>query len=615
MGYILRVLQYVKPFRRLAVVSVLTTFLVAGLGLAGPWPLKILFDSVLGNHPLPAIVKPLLQPLVDQKYMLLLVVVLGGFGLTAFTNALKVASSQVETRLSQGMILNFRSDLFQHAQRLSMAFHDRRKSGGLIFAINFQADNAAGLVMSLQPLLLSLLTLIGILWITISINAPLAFLSLVVVPFLYYSVGYYVKHIQSRLRRVKQMEGESLSIVHEAMSMIRVIAAFGREAHQHRRFREHGKKAVDERVKVTVRQTAFSLIVNTTTAAGTALVLGFGVYQILAGQMTGGELLVVISYVASIYKPLEQVSTTIGSFQDRFTSLEIAFNLLDKKPEIEDAPDAVAISRARGRVTFEGVHFSYERRKETLEDVSFDAAPGQVIGIVGPTGAGKSTLVGLIPRFYEPQEGRVLIDGRDIRELTLESLRRQVAIVLQEPLLFSGTIADNIRYGRLKATREEVVAAAEAANAHRFIMRLPQKYETELGERGAQLSGGERQRISIARALLKDAPILILDEPTSSVDSRTEREILDALGRLMAGRTSFLIAHRLSTLRDADRILVMARGRIVGTGTHDELMARKGLYRQLYELQVLGPMVERKPVAGQAPVAGKRLRSVGGKTA
>lgn len=349
MGYILRVLHYVKPFRRLAVVSVATTFLVAGLGLAGPWPLKILFDSVLGNHPLPAIVEPLLRPLTDQKYVLLLAVVLGGFGLTALTNALKVVSSQVETRLSQGMILNFRSDLFQHAQRLSMAFHDRRKSGGLIFAINFQADNAAGLVMSLQPLLLSLLTLIGMMWITISINAPLAFLSLIVVPFLYYSVGYYVKHIQSRLRRVKQMEGESLSIVHEAMSMIRVIAAFGRESHQHQRFREHGKRAVDERVKVTVRQTAFSLIVNTTTAAGTALVLGFGVYQILAGRMTGGELLVVISYVASMYKPLEQVSTTIGSFQDRFTSLEIAFNLLDKKPEIEDAPDAVSISRARGR--------------------------------------------------------------------------------------------------------------------------------------------------------------------------------------------------------------------------------------------------------------------------
>ncbi|MGH9379526.1 MAG: ABC transporter ATP-binding protein [Thermoanaerobaculia bacterium] len=615
MRYILRVLRYVKPFRHMAAVSAVMTVLVAALGLLAPWPLKILFDSVLGNHPLPAVVEPMLRPLTERKFLLLLVVVLGGFGLTVLTNALKVLSSQVDTRLSQGMILNFRSDLFQHAQRLSMAFHDRRKSGGLIFAINFQADNAAGLVMSLQPLALSLLTLIGMLWITVAINAPLAFLSLVVVPFLYYSVGYYVKHIQARLRKVKRLEGESLSIVHEAMSMIRVIAAFGREAHQHRRFREQGKRAIDERVKVTVRQTVFSLVVNTTTAAGTALVLGFGVYQILRGRMTGGELLVVIFYVASIYKPLEQVSTTIGSFQDRFTSLEIAFNLLDKEPEIQDAPDAVSIARARGRVAFEGVHFSYENRRQTLEDISFEVAPGQVIGIVGPTGAGKSTLVSLIPRFYEPREGRILIDGQDVRRLTLASLRRQIAIVLQEPLLFSGSIEDNIRYGRLEATREEVVAAAEAANAHQFIMRLPQKYQTELGERGAQLSGGERQRISIARALLKDSPILILDEPTSSVDSRTEKDILDALERLMAGRTTFLIAHRLSTLRNADRILVMAGGRIVGQGTHDELMARKGLYSQLYELQVLGPATGLEQAADQAAASRDRLRSVGGKSA
>ena len=589
MRYFLRVFRYVKPFWGKAVASAVTTLLIAGIGLLAPWPLKILFDSVLGSHPLPAPVAPLLRPLAGDRMLLLAAVVIGGFALTLLTNTLKVLGSDVQTRLTQGMVLNFRSDLFQHAQRLSLAYHDRNRSGGLIYAINFQADNAAGLVMVLQPLILSALTLIGIFWITFGINPQLALLSLVIVPFLYWSVGYYMTHIQERLRRVKGMEGESLSIIHEAISMMKVIVAFNRESYEHQKFRAQGEKAVDERVKVTVRQTAFSLFVNTVTAAGTALVLGFGVYQILRGRLTAGELLVVTAYIASIYSPLETLSTTVGSLQDRFTSLEIAFNLLDSAPEIQDAPDAVAIDGTDGRVTFERVTFSYDGREPTLREISFDARPGQVVGVVGPTGAGKSTLVSLIPRFYDPQEGRVLLGGQDVRELTLASLRAQISIVLQEPLLFSGTIADNIRYARLEATDEEIVSAARAANAHDFVSRLPEGYRTVLGERGARLSGGERQRISVARAFLKDAPVLILDEPTSAIDSRTEAVILDALQRLLVGRTTFMIAHRLSTIRNADLILVMAGGRIVGRGTHDELMARDGLYRQLYQIQAGGP--------------------------
>jgi len=585
MRHFLRVVRYVRPYKALAALTALLTVLVAGFGLLAPWPLKILFDSVLGSHPLPGPLQPMLDGLADDRVLLLVIVVSGGFLITLAENLLGVWNSYAQTKLEQGIILDFRSDLFQHAQRLSLAYHDRRRSGGLIFAINYQADSAAGLLMALQPLVQSGLTIIGMFWITYRIHAQLALVSLLVVPFLYYSVAYYMRHIDSRLRGVKELEGESLSIIHEAVSMLKVIVAFGRERHEHRRFREQGQRAVDARVDVTVRQTAFSLAVNTTTAAGIALVLGFGVYQILQGRMTGGELLIVFSYVTSIYAPLEAISTTVGSLKERFISLEIAFNLLDERPDIVDAPGARHIERARGHLAFEQVSFGYESRGETLSEVEFEARPGTIVGIVGPTGAGKTTLVSLIPRFYDPDRGRVRLDGDDLRDLSLGSLRQQVSVVLQEPLLFSGTIADNIRYGRLDASHEEIEAAAQAANAHDFIARLPKGYETELGERGARLSGGERQRVSIARAFLKDAPVLILDEPTSAIDSRTEAVILDALDRLMEGRTTLMIAHRLSTIRNPDLILVLDRGRIVESGSPDELLRAGGLFRQLWDLQ------------------------------
>jgi ABC-type multidrug transport system fused ATPase/permease subunit len=381
------------------------------------------------------------------------------------------------------------------------------------------------------------------------------------------------------------MEGESLSIIHEAMSMLRVIVAFGREDHEYRRFRDQGEETIRARVNLTVRQTLFSLVVNTITATGTALALGVGAYQVMQGRLSVGQLLVVMAYIAGVYKPLETISTTVGSLQEMFISLRVSFDLLDSQPEIVDAPGARPMGRATGAVAFERVSFNYRNRVDTLKEISFAVDPGQAVAIVGPTGAGKTTLASLIPRFYDAHEGRILIDGVDIKTLTIKSLREQISIVLQEPLLFSGSIIDNIRYGRLDAGRDDVIEAARAANAHDFIMRLPNQYETELGERGAQLSGGERQRIAVARAFLKNAPILILDEPTSAIDSRTEAVILDALDRLMAGRTTFIIAHRLSTIRRADQILVLDHGRLAEQGTHPELLARPGLYRQLYEMQ------------------------------
>jgi ABC-type multidrug transport system fused ATPase/permease subunit len=585
MRYLPRVLHYLKPYWPAALGAAGISVTLALMSLVAPWPLKILFDSVLSSHPLPGFLVPVLGPVAGDAVFLTVVVVLGGFALTAVGNGLKVLGSYVETRLSQNMVLDLRSDLFRHAQRLSLAYHDRKKSGTLIFAINFQANSAAGLVMAILPLAQSALTLVGMFWITYTIDPALALLSLTVVPFLYLAVGNYVQRIQPRLREVRNMEGESLSIIHEAVSMIRVILAFCREDHEFRRFRVQSEEAVDARVGVTVRQTAFSLVVNTATAAGTALVMGFGVYQILQGRLTPGDLLVVLAYVASIYKPLEAITSTVGSLQERFIALEMAFELLDTEPLIRDAPGARPLDRVRGEVAYEGVSFAYQGRQATLEDISFRVRPGEVVGIVGPTGAGKSTLVSLLLRLYDPDKGRILLDGHDLRKIELASLRAHVSIVLQEPLLFSGTILENIRYGRLDADMDEVVAAARAANAHDFISALPEGYDSEIGEKGVGLSGGERQRISVARAFLKNAPVLLLDEPTSSIDSRTESVILDALDRLMDGRTTFMIAHRLSTIRRPDRILVLDHGRIVEMGSPSELLARDGLYRKLWEAQ------------------------------
>lgn len=585
MRYFIRCLHYLRRHWKLAIISLIIIVLSSMASLLAPWPLKIIVDSVLGNHPLPPLLNNLITSIAQNRLALLILLVVAGFSITLIQHALSVLESYVNTRMDQWIALDFRSDLFRHAERLPMSFYEEGRAGKMIYALNFQAHAAAQLVMSVPPLMQSVITLVGMLLITYHIEPRLALLSLTVIPFLYYSVSYYVKYIQKRLLEVKEMEGETLSIIHEAISMLRVIIAFCLEEHEFRKFRRQGEEALDARVKLTVRQTLFSLSVNTITALGTSIVLGYGAYLALQGRLTTGDLLVIIAYVGSIYKPLETISSTVGSLQDQLVSLQIAFSLLDRDPEIKDAPDAVEIAQAKGHIVYRDVQFHYKSRKDTLRDISFEAKPGEVIALVGPTGAGKTTLISLMMRFYEPQQGQILLDGVDTRKIMLRSLRQQIGLVLQEPLLFSGSLIENIRHGRLDASMEEIIEAARAANAHDFIMRLPKQYETVLGERGAQLSVGERQRISIARAFLKNAPILILDEPTSAIDSRTESIILDALDRLMEGRTTFIIAHRLSTVRHADTILVISNGMLVEQGTHDKLLERGGLYKELYEFQ------------------------------
>jgi ABC-type multidrug transport system fused ATPase/permease subunit len=577
-----RALVYLRPYWKLGIVVVLGTLVSAVVGLALPWPLALLVDGVLGEEEPPAFVADLVGA---DKYSLLVFAVVLGFALTLLGNALALLNNYAGTKLEQRMVLDLRSDLFDHCQRLSLTFHDKTMTGELMSKINNQAASVGRVVMTIPPLAQSAITLVGMFVIALLIDPLLALLSLAVVPFIYYSIGLYGTRIVPRLQHVQRLEWQSLSIVHEAMSMLRVIVSFGRERYEHGRFRSQGATAVDERVKLTFRQTLFSLGVNSLTAAGTALVLGVGGWKVLQGSLTVGQLLVLMAYIAAVYQPLQAISYTIGSINTQLVGLKGSMDLLDREPEVREAPRAKTIGRVRGAVRFDDVSFSYPTRKDTLKNISFEVEPSQRVAIVGPTGAGKTTLISLIVRFYDVQRGRILIDGTDIRDLTLKSLRDQVSVVLQEPLLFSGTIGENIRYGRLDATDDEIVAAAKAANAHDFVTRLPKGYDTELGERGAQLSGGERQRLCVARAFIKDAPILILDEPTSSIDSKTENIILDALDDLMVGRTSFMIAHRLSTVRDAGLVLVLDEGELVEQGTHVELLKRDGLYGQLHDAQ------------------------------
>jgi ABC-type multidrug transport system fused ATPase/permease subunit len=590
------VFPYVRRFKALGAAMVGLTLVSALVALAEPWPLALLVDDVLGRSRPPRLVLSLVG---TTRGHLILFAVMAGFVITGLVQVLGVLSEYITTKLDQNVAMDFRADLFAHCEQLSQGFHDDTTTGDSMYRINFEAKAVGEMSVAIPPLVQSVLTVVGMFVITYRIDAKLALLALVAVPVISYSTEYYGNHIEPRLIHVRDLECLSLTIVNDTFSMLRVISAFNRERHEHALFRKQGFEAIEARIGVTIRQTLFSLVVAMSTALGVALILGFGASDVLHHRLTAGQLLVVLAYIHSIYQPLQTISATMAAFQERLIGIRFAKELLDVEPEVQERPGAEVVTRAGGAVEFQGVSFGYHGRPDALSSVSFVAPVGAIIGVVGTTGAGKSTLVSLIPRFIDPREGVVLLDGVDIRTLTLASLREQVSVVHQEPLLFARTIEENIRYGRLDASYDEVVEAARAANAHEFILGLPQGYATKLGERGAKVSGGERQRIAMARAFLKDAPVLILDEPTSSIDLRTESVILDGLERLMQGRTTFIVAHRLSTLRRADYILVLDRGRLVEQGPREELLAAGGLFASFYSLQTGGRVTPRQSRAAR----------------
>jgi ABC-type multidrug transport system fused ATPase/permease subunit len=584
--YLPVVFPYLWKYKRYGGISCVLLLIGSAAAIAEPWPLALLVNSVLGKQPLPGVLNTWFGHNTTE---LIVFAAIASFLVTATVQLVALGTSYVNTTIDQNVTLDFRSDLFRHCQSLSQAFHDHRRTGDFMYKINFEAYAAGEMSVALGPLAQSVLTVLGMFYVTYQLDPLLAFIAIGVVPFVFSWSGYYGKRVEPRLLKARGLECESLGMVNQAMAMLPVISVFNRQRYEHRQFVNQGKQAVDQRVAVTVRQTLFSLAVGLTTAAGTALVLGLGAQQVLTGRLSAGGLLVIIGYVGAIYKPLETISQTLSTFQEHLLALRFAKSLFDTPADIADEPGAIdirgATERLRGRVEFRGVDFTYPGRTSTLRDISFVAPPGTVTAIVGPTGAGKSTLISLLPRFIDPDGGSILLDGFDLRQLTLESLRDQIAFVHQQTMLFDRSVVDNIRYGRMQATDEMVLAAARAANAHEFIQQLSDGYGTRLGENGILISGGERQRIGIARAFLKDAPILVLDEPTSAIDARTEASILGALHRLMEGRTTFIVAHRLSTIKHAHQVIVIEDGRIVECGKPEDLLKSGGLFSQLHALQ------------------------------
>src|SRR5216117_1237594 len=588
-----RLLRQARPYWLHLAVLLCIGLLASPIALLNPVPLKIVVDSVLGTRPLSPALQALLPAAVAGSRGALLAAAVGLLLAVATLAQLQALTNKfMQAYVGERLVLSFRTQLVQQAQRLSLSYHDSKGAADSLYRI--QQD--AAVIDKIIPFISAAITLGTMIVVTARLDWQLALVALAVSPPLFVLSRLFRPRMRRQHRHIKKLESSALAVVQETLGALRVVKAFGGEQRETDRFAQRSREGVAARIRIALTEGRYGLLVGITTALGTGAVLFIGVRHVQANLLTLGQLLMAVTYLGQLYEPLKTVSKKAATLQSYLASAERAFALLDQQPEVPERPNARPIGRARGAVAFRHVSFAYGPDRPVLHDVSCDIAPGTRLGIVGATGAGKTTLISLLTRFYDPTEGQILLDDVDLREYKLADLRRQFAVVLQEPVLFSFSIADNIAYAAPGASRDQIVAAAQAANAHEFIERLPQGYETEVGERGVKLSGGQRQRIALARAFLKDSPVLILDEPTSSVDAKTESAIVEALERLKQGRTVIVISHRSTTLAGCSAFLTVDGGRVVAQTTPAPVVAV--------------PLPPAPPARAPAPAASVKRREI-----
>jgi len=576
-----KLLPYLKPYRWRVVWALSQVFLIAGFELLKPWPLQVVIDNVLGGKPFPIAALSSSPPslILLGACLAIVVVHFGGGALTLLHNYTTI-------RVGQNMVNDLRGALYAHLQRLSLAFHGRQRVGDLLYRVTADSFAVQTMIMNgALPILSAAVLLGGMLVVLFPLDANLTLLALTVIPILFALISGFNRKIVDVATEVRNTESRVYSLVQWAMSSIKVVQAFTKEEEEHRRFMGASGESLRATLRLYSWQTLYSGAVNVVIAGGTALVVYAGARAVMSGTLSVGQLIVFISYLAQLYAPINQITQSWGLIAGARVGARRVFEVLDTEADLKDGRLSFPPEGARGEVAWRGVDFRYRPETPVLAGIDFKVAAGAKIAVIGPTGAGKSTLLGLLPRFFDPSAGVVEIDGVDVREYQLKSLRSQIAMVLQPPLIFPLSVRDNIAYGRPGAADAEIEEAARLARIHALIASLPEGYDTVIGESGIALSEGEKQRVTIARALLRGAPILILDEPTSALDVSTEALVMAGIERLMEGRTTFIIAHRLSTVRRCDRIIVLRDGAIVEQGTLPELLRRGGVFAEYYRTQ------------------------------